>query len=154
MNSSTSIKNILYATIHRNRKSIDQIADEIGISSSSLYRYGLEGESGSEMPLSRLIPLMKSTNNFNLLKHIASLSGFVCVKIPRVSIKKKDHIDLIDEYQQVTIQSVKLLKEFFSNPTLDTFNQAKESLNNVMEHCASNSKYADKIIAGQLEMEL
>jgi len=150
----TSIKNILYSTIHRNKKTIEQIADEIGISANSLYRYGLEGESGTEIPLSRLYPLMKATNNYELLKHLAYLSGYVCIRIPRVSMNKKDEIDLIDDYQDATILSVKLLKEFFKNPNQDTFNNAKDSLAKVMEYCASNTKYVEKKITGQLEMEL
>lgn len=154
MGCTPTIKTILYNTLHRNKKTIDQIADEIGRSTNAVYRYCLEGESGSEVPVSLLVPIMKATKNFSLLKHIAHLCGFVCVKIPRVSLNKKDEIDIIDNYQHATVTSIKLLKEFFSNPTQETFNKAKESLTDVMEECASNSKYIDKKLSGQLEMEL
>lgn len=154
MGCTTTIKTILYTTLHRNKKTIDQIADEVGRSSNSLYRYCLEGESGSEMPLSLLVPIMKSAKNFSLLKHIANLCGFVCVKIPRVTLNKKDEIDIIDTYQQTTLTSIKFLKEFFNNPNQETFNRAKDSLTEVMEECASNTKYIEKKLTGQLEMEL
>lgn len=154
MSTTPTVKNLLYQTIHRNNKTIDQIADEVGKSSNSLYRYCLEGESGSEMPISLLLPIMKSTKNFSLLKHIAALCGFVCVKIPRVGISKKDEIDIIDDYQQDTLTSIKLLKEFFNNPNEENYSKAKKSLEVVMEHCASNSKYIDKKLSGQLEMGL
>lgn len=154
MGCTPTIKMILYNTLHRNHKTIDQIADEVGKSSNSLYRYCLEGESGSEMPISLLVPIMKATKNFLLIKHIAGLCGFICVKIPKVAINKKNEIDIIDEYQQATIASIKSLKEFFNSPTETNYNKAKDTLREVMEHCASNSKYIDKKLSGQLEMEL
>lgn len=110
-----TIKKELYQTIHRNNKSIDQIADEIGVSANSIYRYCLEGESGSEMPLSRLVPLMKATKNFELLTHIARICGFLVVKIPKVSANKGTEIDLVDNYQDATTKACRSLKSFFKN---------------------------------------
>lgn len=154
MGTITTVKTLLYSTMHRNHKTIDQIADEVGKSSNSLYRYCLEGESGAEMPISLLIPIMKATKNYSLLKHIASLCGFICVKVPKVAVNKKAELDIIDDYQETTITSVKALKEFFNNPTEENYNKASGWLYEVMEHCASNSKYIDKKLSGQLEMEL
>ena len=154
MSTTATIKSILYSTIHRYNKTIDQLADELGISSNTLYRNCLEGESGSEMPMSRLVPLMKATKNYDLLKHIAHLCGFIVVKIPRVAFTKKEEIDVVDEYQNATCNSVTLLKDFFNKPTQETFNKVHDSLHLVMEKCVQNSKYAEKKLAGQLEMDL
>lgn len=154
MGTFNSIKSILYATVHRNKKTIDQIADEIGISSNSLYKYGYEGEAGVDMPLSRLVPLMKATKNYSLLKHIAHLCGFVCVAIPKVTMTKKDELDIIDDYQEATVSSIKLLKTFFNEPTEENFNEAKNALLKVMEKCAQNGKYIDRKITAQLDLEL
>jgi hypothetical protein len=103
----------LYETIHRNKKTVEQIADEMGISANLLYRYGYDGETGADFPLKRLIPLMKATNNYKLLKHIANLCGFVCVKIPRAKATKKDDFELREEYQEVTSKAQRALKDFF-----------------------------------------
>jgi hypothetical protein len=149
-----SLKTIIHSTIHTRNKTVDEIADEIGVASSTLSRYALEGESGSEMPVSRMIPLMKATRDYRLLKHICSVLGFACVKVPNVAINKKDEIDIIDDYQTATAVSVKLLKDFFNNPNATTYSKAKDSLQLVMESCASNSKYIDKKLSSQLDLEL
>jgi len=154
MSTTATIKSILYSTIHRNNKTIDQLADELGISSNTLYRNCLEGESGSEMPMSRLVPLMKATKNYDLLKHIAHLCGFVVVKIPRVAFTKEEEIDIINEYQNATCLSVSLLKLYFRKTDLETLNRVHDSLREVIEKCVQNSRYAEKKLAGQLEMDI
>ena len=108
----TTLKNTIQITLLRNTKTVAQIADEVGRSENSLYRYGIEGESGSEMPVSLLIPIMKATKNFSILKYIAQMCGFILVKIPRVKNSKKDELELVDSYQTSTLNSLKLLKDF------------------------------------------
>ena len=154
MGKGLTVKNILYTTVHRNKKTIDQIADEIGVSANSLYKYCYENEAGVDMPLSRMLPLMNATKNYSLLKHIAHLAGFVLVKIPKLAISKKDEFDIIDEYQSATVVSIKTLKDFFNDPTQENYSRAKESLLEVMERCAQNTKYIDKKIDGQFDLEL
>ena len=39
----TGLKSFLYKTIHRNPKTVNQLADETGISASYLYRAGAPG---------------------------------------------------------------------------------------------------------------
>lgn len=149
-----SLKTVIYTTIHRNHKTIDQIADEVGRSSNSLYRYGLEGESGAELPVSLLLPLMKATKNFSILKHIAQMCGFVLVKTPRVGINKKDEVEILDEYQTATVNALKFLKDFLSKPSQESYTSLNNSLIEVMELTSSNQKYAEKKLSGQLDMDL
>ena len=81
-----NIKSILYETIHRNKKTVEQIADEIGISANYLYRSGLPlEESGVKFPVDYLTPLMKTTKNYRILEHIAYLCGFLLVKEQRAA---------------------------------------------------------------------
>jgi len=72
----TSLKNAIQQTILRNQKTVDHIADEIGRSSNSVYKYGIEGEAGSDMPISLLIPIMKAADNYSILKYIAHICGY------------------------------------------------------------------------------
>jgi len=147
-----NFKSILYNTIHRNRKTIDQIADEIGVSSNSLYRYCIEGESGSEMPARRLVPLMKATGNYELLKHIAYLCGFVCIKMPKFIKVKTDEFEVINEYQEVTVKATRELKTFFDNPNTETYEKVSRALREVIEKSVSNQEYCKKAYKGQLEI--
>jgi Na+/phosphate symporter len=147
-----NFKSILYNTIHRNKKGIEQIADEIGVSSNSLYRYCIEGESGSEMPARRLVPLMKATNNYELLKHIAYLCGFVCIKMPRFLKVKNDELELISDYQETTIRATRELRSFFDNPNAANYDKVSKALREVIEKSVTNQEYCKKTYSGQLEI--
>lgn len=152
MNMYESIKSKIYRTIHRNKKPIDQIADEIGISTESLYRYGLPTTSGSDMPLKRLVPLMKTTRDYSILKHIATLCGFVLVKMPRYRANKGDSNTVISNYQEANSRAVNKLIQFFKIPNVENYNNVKEALNKVMEESVGTRKYVDKEFAGQIEI--
>lgn len=150
-----SIKTILYQTIHRNKKSVEQIADEIGISANYLYRAGMPlDESGVKFPIEYLIPLMKTTKNYKLLEHIAFLCGFLLIKEPRIRTPKSDYYDLMIDYQQVTTNALNLLKKFFDDTNQENYEQLINALQNVMVKSAEAKKYCNKHYTGQLEMEL
>ncbi|OGV08675.1 MAG: hypothetical protein A2499_04895 [Stygiobacter sp. RIFOXYC12_FULL_38_8] len=149
----TSLKNAIQQTILRNQKTVDHIADEIGRSSNSVYKYGIEGEAGSDMPISLLIPIMKAADNYSILKYIAHICGYILIKTPTAKKTKKDEIELVDEYQTATVNSLKILKDFLMKPTLERYTMLNASLLNVMELCSSNQKYANKKLSGQLEMD-
>jgi len=155
MAQSKSIKTILYETIHRNKKSVEQIADEIGISANYLYRAGLPlDENGVKFPLDYLIPLMKSTGNYSILEQIANICGFLLVKEPRVKTPKIDGTELISDYQDATTLAVRCLKKFLDKPTETNFNEVIDALQMVMTKSAEAKKYCNKHFQGQMELEL
>jgi len=152
---SKSIKTILYETIHRNKKSVEQIADEIGISTNYLYRAGLPlEESGVKFPLEYLIPLMKATGNYAILEQIASICGFLLIKEPRVKIPRIESIELINEYQDITTHAVRILKKFLDKPTQENYEEVLNALQIVMTKSAEAKKYCNKHFEGQMEFEL
>jgi len=152
---SKSIKTILYETIHRNKKSVEQIADEIGISTNYLYRAGLPlEESGVKFPLEYLIPLMKATGNYAILEQIASICGFLLIKEPRVKIPRIESIELINEYQDITTYAVRILKKFLDKPTQENYEEVLNALQIVMTKSAEAKKYCNKHFEGQMEFEL
>lgn len=149
------IKTILYETIHRNKKSVEQIADEIGISANYLYRAGLPlDESGVKFPLDYLIPLMKATGNYAILEQIAWICGFLLVREPRVKMPKEDAIELVIDYQEITTHAVRLLKKFLDKPTQNNYEEVINALKSVMTKSAEAKKYVNKHYQGQMEMEL
>ena len=150
-----SIKSCLYETIHRNKKTVAQLADETGISSNYLYRSALPTEeSGVRFPLDYLIPLMKSTNNYSILKRIASLCDFVLVKLPLLKKNKKEKNELIAEYQDATVTATKCLINFFNDPAADKYEEASNALNIVLEKSIAAKHLIEKEFTGQLEMYL
>lgn len=149
------IKTILYETIHRNKKSVEQIADEIGISANYLYRAGLPlDESGVKFPLDYLIPLMKVTKNYAILEKIAMICGFLLVKEPRVKNPKIEGTELIADYQDATTLAVRCLKKFLDKPTETNYNDVINALQLVMTKSAEAKKYCNKHYQGQMELEL
>jgi len=86
-----SIAAAIYETIHKSKLSIDELADEIGCSPSLLYKISNINEP-VELKLSRLIPLMRATKNYSILKHLAHRSGFILVKVPRARKMQQDDL--------------------------------------------------------------
>jgi hypothetical protein len=82
------IRECVYETIHRNEKSLKQIAEDLGIEPNTLTRYGLpdfdekETGSGYAFPLKHLSNLVKSTNNYSVLDAIEQSVGRVGVPLP------------------------------------------------------------------------
>lgn len=136
-----TIKSLLYATIHRNKKSAAQLADEIGISYSYLCRAGLPtDESGVKFPTEYLVPLMKSAGDYSLLRHLAKLSGFLLIKPPRGFHTKMDESEAVTNYNTLCAVASNLMIEFFRSPSPEKMDAAVTSLHNVMEASASLQK--------------
>jgi hypothetical protein len=78
----------LYNTIHRNKKPLKAIAEEIGMSENYLTKAALpdpeESETGTgcRFPLKKLIPLIRTTEDFSVLDSIERSLGRVAVPIP------------------------------------------------------------------------
>lgn len=150
-----SVKTILYNTIHRNKKTVEQLADEIGISASYLYRSGLPlDESGVKFPVDYLIPLMRATKNYELLEHLANLCGYLLVREPRFRGGKRDEIDVVDEFQDATTKAVRSLKEFFNEPTTEHFELVTRMLYEVMQQSANAKRFCEKSFSNQLELDI
>ena len=83
-----TLKDCLYRTIHRNKKPLKAIAEEIGMSENYLSRAALpdpeESETGTgcRFPLKRLIPLVRATGDYSVLDHIERSLGRVAVNLP------------------------------------------------------------------------
>ena len=104
----------LHLTVHSSKKSVEEIADECGISTSYLYRSCLEGDSGCKFPLELLIPLMRSTGDYRVLDRLCRISESYRVPMPRVRKLKKKDAAVMQEIQANFHAAMKLLYEFWS----------------------------------------
>ncbi len=103
----TDLKTHLHATIHRHpAKSVPQIADDLGISSSYLYRAALpcEGETatGCRFPLDLLIPLVRSTGDYQVLDYLEAAVGRVAIALPSGTAGTRE----------LALQTCRVVKEF------------------------------------------
>ena len=155
MNQTQDIKDVLHSTVHGSVKPVKVIADEIGISSNYLYRAAMpDDESGVKFPIQFLIPLMKSTNDFSLLRHIAKVSGFMTVRMPLMVLNKKDELEIMSDYQDASVRVLQTLKIFLNEPTSLNYANVEKTLLDVMTQSSYAQKYCEKRLIGQLEMEM
>jgi hypothetical protein len=153
-----NLKDYLYDTIHRNKKTVEQLADETGISDNYLYRACLpvndkKSKSGVKFPIEHLVPLMKAANDFSILKYIAQICGFLLVKLPVFTGKPAIDMELLSQYQQCTARAIGAMLEFFKSPSPGNFEKVSNALHDVMIKSVEAKKYCEKTTNAQIEME-
>lgn len=115
-----TLKEALYDTIHRGEKPLKAIAEEISVSENYLTRAALpdvdESDTGTgcRFPLKKLIPLVRATNDYQVLDVIEHSLGRCGVLLPplgrvstadtaRLSIKSIGEFgDLLKEVERAT----------------------------------------------------
>jgi hypothetical protein len=109
----TTLKDCLYKTIHRNKKPLKAIAEEIEMAESYLTRSALpdpdecETGTGCRFPLKKLIPLVHATGDFSVLDFIERSLGRVAFSLPS---GKKD----LNGICRLTLRSVKEFGELMA----------------------------------------
>ena len=58
---------------------VNQIAEAMGLSESSLYKYANTGEESQNIHLHNLIPLLTATGDFLILRELVNIFGFQLV---------------------------------------------------------------------------
>ncbi len=83
-----TLRESLYDTIHRNKKPLKAIAEEIGMTENYLTKAALPDQdesdtgTGCRFPLKKLVPLIRTTNDFAVLDCIERSLGRVAIKMP------------------------------------------------------------------------
>lgn len=145
------LQKFLYETVHRSKKPVAEIATKLGISENYLYRIvALTEPSSTNFPLHFLIPLMKITKNYSVLKYIASECRFICARIPNVPRNRLEDTDMVYYYQNQTIRGVETLLKFIKKQTLTNKKMAIEELRRTIEETAGILKRLENW--GQLEI--
>lgn len=85
----STLKVALYNTIHRSEKSVEEIAEDIDMAPSYLYRSALpdrdqdeNASTGVRFPLKKIIPLVRSTDDYQVLDYIEHSLGRVAFQVP------------------------------------------------------------------------
>ncbi|QQS35737.1 MAG: hypothetical protein IPM56_16070 [Ignavibacteriales bacterium] len=151
-----TLNEAIYRTLHRSKKNIKEIADEIGKKEVTLYRWASpdQNSSHSNLPIKHLLALLNSSNNDAILDYFEWKRGRVAVKIPRAAISRLEETELVEHYQESTLNAVKSLRTFLNNPTAETFKAVDDALRSVMSESASIDRYVTKKATRQIEMEM
>lgn len=100
----------VYKTVHRRKMSVEEIADRIGVSPSLLYRTANPNDTSAKFALERLLPLMETTRDFSILRHLAARAGFALFRIP-ARLKVSRPADLL-RFQRISNSCVAALLSF------------------------------------------
>ena len=106
----------LHATVHRSKKTPEEISDDIGISYSMLCRMVLDGESGTTFDIRRYIPLLRATRNYRSFKYLANHFGVLLVKAPKGRKSKAGNGAVMSQFQKTAAEIVQLFLEFTEQP--------------------------------------
>ena len=124
----------IWQTVNRGQLTPEQLQDEIDYSASSLKRAGIDGESGAGFNLRKLIPLMKTQNDYSILEFLAYRCGFILVKIPKGGKSKKDRIASVAEYQKLAAAAINVLVRLIDDGA--TVNEAQDILYDMLKGTA------------------
>lgn len=139
------MRQVIRNTILGGKKSVAQKADEMGISESSLYRYGLDDDgSGSKMPAERLMSLMLVSKDFSILHHLAARLGFICLRIPRIPRSKRDDETDRQVFQKAFLHALEAIMKFHETPEPATKEAADKALYDMLTETASIRKKVEK----------
>lgn len=125
-----ALKKHLYATIHGSGKSVEQLAFELGISPSYLYRAVLPGEAGCRFPLELLPALMSATGDYRVLEYLAAETNRVVVTMRRVKQLKALEPTVVTRLSQQFADCMVQLIQSFDAPQED----AEELLARLYRH--------------------
>jgi hypothetical protein len=127
-----TVRDVIKEMVINKNQTVTELADMLGCSDNSLYRYGLDGDSGTDMPVSKVIPLTHATRNLALIKHLANSCGCIVIKIPFKSTRQ-NKLQVAQEYQSA----------------IADYDKIKSGLQELLDHCLENI-----IKNEQTEMEL
>jgi len=141
------IKKLLYKTIHRAKLSVDELADLLGVSSSTLYRCGNPNDESARFPLERVIPLMEATKDYSILHHLARRTGHVVFKIPRAAARSQEKLH---EFQVAFTTCFSALLSFYKDEISKEDTIAK--IDALISAAAAHRRDVEKSGQGKLEL--
>jgi len=87
------LSKVVYRTVHKRNKSVEELADELGVSASTLYRVSNPNDDQARLAVQYVLPLMRLTGDHSILRHLAGRTGHVLFKVPRGSLKKARNLN-------------------------------------------------------------
>lgn len=80
--STPTLDHAIHRMVHHGRHSVDELADLLGWSPSSLYRAANPHDEGANFPANKLTGAMRAQGDFGPLQHMASRCGFALYRVP------------------------------------------------------------------------
>jgi len=137
--SPATLEHAIHEMVHHGEHEIDELADLLSWSESSLYRAANPYDEGANFPAKKLIPAMRAQNNFAPLFHLNQRLGFVAFPIPkRVGCMQPDELA---ELQTAQAAAVHAMYKFLSGEINQ--DEAREAIDNAIAKLARARKAVD-----------
>jgi hypothetical protein len=92
------LKAVLHSIVHEHgSKSVAELAFELGVSGSYLYRAVETGASGCRFPLDLLLPLIEATADFRVLDYLNFQCQRLSIDMPRANLLGRTDLRLLSE---------------------------------------------------------
>lgn len=135
----------------RGADKIKLIAAKTGIPKGTLYRYGLPVETtGLDIPIRKLVPIMKAAGNYAILRRLAADCGYLLVREPRTPRNRMDSVQLIGKLQKCASEAVQKTVEFFEKPRVAAMSAAASALDDTA--CTAIGLKKTVLRSNQLEL--
>jgi len=158
MRTPRTLREAIQASIDKGteEKSIQEIAEEVGVSDSTIYRWNKDEETTSyaDLPVRRLRSFMESTGCLAILDYFERKFNRIAFPVPKAAMSKQNEDELTDDYQSVCLTAHQSLRKFLQKPNQKNFEEIEDALRMVMSKSASVKKYCEKKANGQFELEL
>lgn len=145
-----TLRDAIWRTVNRGRLTPEQIEDEIDYSASSLKRAGLDGDSGAGFNLHKLVPLMKTQEDYTILEHLAHRCGFLLLEVPRGGRSKRERIASAAEYQKLAAAAVDVLVKYINQGA-----SREDAMDNLFRMLKGTAEVIEEVKAGdQIALDL
>lgn len=123
-------------------------------SNSTLYKAcSITEDNPPPFDLEWLVPFMNAKKNYNILKHLCLMCGFLPpAKIPSYKKEIKDKNKMTIEYQKICNEAVTNLMEFINDPTENKYDDLRKSLEQVIKKSLTANNYCRNHIGDQGEL--
>jgi hypothetical protein len=153
MDKNTTIKLKVQELIHGKGMTVYELADKVNKSYSYLCRIASPTEE-LPTPIEVVLPAMKLKKNYTLLEYLAWECGFALVRLPKVSIEKKDETELVAGYQKAVTTAISTLLQYLDQSTQENYNAVQQALVDAVQRGLQVKKYCEKKHSKQLEFNI
>ncbi len=148
-----TLEEIVFNTIHHSDLSINEIAANTGTGYNHLTRMASITDE-CNMPLSKAVPVMNVTGDYNILHYMAKQTNHLAIPMPRGIRKGTDPKMDISQYGEEFHQLMSKLMKFVNEPTEELLTEIDELMRKHIGDSENIRRRAQKHQLHQTEMKL
>lgn len=148
-----TLEEVVFNTIHHSDLQVSEIAAQTGTGLNHLYRMASVTDE-CNMPISKLVPIMTVTNDYEILHWLAKQTGHLAIPMPRGIRKGTDPRMDLSQYGSEFHTLMSKLMDFVSEPTDSKKNELDDLMRKHIGDSENIRRRVDKHNLHQRELEL